>query len=87
LSVSIGDKLLGKGEFGLVYKGLAHTLPAVLKGPTTVAIKTLINCSDVDHQQMFAEEFRVMAKMGRHINIVNLLGVVMQGEPQFIMLK
>ena len=75
-----GDKILGKGEFGIVYRGLAHSLPTVARGPTVVAVKTLINSAQPQHIDLFIEEFKVMVKVGHHINIVNLLGIVQEGK-------
>ena len=76
-----GETILGKGEFGIVYKGLAHSLPTVVKGPTIVAVKTLINTSNPQQVALFIEEFKVMVEAGHHVNIVNLLGIVQEGIP------
>ena len=75
----LGEKILGKGEFGIVYKGLAHSLPMVAKGPTVVAVKTLVNNAEPQQQSLFAEEFKIMVKAGRHVNIVSLLGILQEG--------
>ncbi|OQV12082.1 Macrophage colony-stimulating factor 1 receptor 2 [Hypsibius exemplaris] len=84
-TLEISHEILGKGEFGIVYRGLAHSLPTVSKGPTMVAVKTLVNPADEEQQVLFAEEFRVMLKAGRHVNIVNILGVIQQGQPFLIL--
>ena len=76
---STADTILGKGEFGIVYKGLAHSLPTVVNGPTVVAVKTLVNTADPDQVALFVDEFNVMVKAGHHINIVNLLGIMREG--------
>ena len=34
---------------------------------------------DLDEQRQVAEEIRVMTKLGRHLNVVNLLGIVLRG--------
>ena len=78
----LGTKTLGKGEFGIVYEGLAHRLPTVAKGPTVVAVKTLLNTAEPHQVALFIEEFKVMVKAGNHVNIINLLGIVHEGEFQ-----
>ena len=55
-----------------------------MKGPTVVAVKTLVHNAGPKHQALFAEEFRVMVKAGHHINIVNLLGITLQGWWDFL---
>ena len=79
LSLFLGDKVLGKGEFGIVYKGLAHRLPTVAKGPTVVAVKTLVNTADSYQVSLFVEECTTMVKASSHVNIVSLLGIVRIG--------
>ena len=76
----IGDNLLGTGEYGTVYKALAHRLPTVVRGPTVVAVKTLLDNAGSEQQSLFAEEFKVMIKAGNHVNIVSLLGIVQAGD-------
>ncbi|OQV23546.1 Macrophage colony-stimulating factor 1 receptor 2 [Hypsibius exemplaris] len=72
------DEMLGRGEFGIVFKGIAHRLPTIsdVKGPTVVAVKTTINPADKEQHTLLASEFKVMMKAGRHINIVNILGIL-----------
>ena len=72
--------MLGKGESGVVYKALAHRLPTVVRGPTVVAVKTLVSGAGPQQQSLFVEEFKVMVKAGHHVNIVGLLGIVQEGE-------
>ena len=70
--------MIGNGQYGLVHKGLVkglHDQPQL----TTVAIKTALPTSNHDVKLEFLEEMRIMAKVGRHLNIVNLLGVVYKG--------
>ncbi|OQV22714.1 Macrophage colony-stimulating factor 1 receptor 2 [Hypsibius exemplaris] len=84
-TVELSDKILGKGEFGVVFKGQAHCLPTIAKGPTDVAIKTVSQAADKEQQKLFADELRIMCKMGRHLNVVNLLGVVTKGVPLLLL--
>jgi len=72
--------LLGQCEFGIVYKGLANSLPTVARGPTVVTVKTLAISADQEQRAQFAAEFKIMIKSGRHVNVVNILGVVDQSE-------
>ena len=58
-----------------MYKGKAEDLPG-RPGITVVAVKTLRHIDNPEAQRQLAEEIRVMVKIGRHLNIVNLLGTV-----------
>ncbi|OWA55029.1 Macrophage colony-stimulating factor 1 receptor 2 [Hypsibius exemplaris] len=78
--LQLGDEILGKGEFGIVYKALAYNLPTTSKSPVTVAAKILTGSVDAQRVQ-FISEVEIMLKCGRHVNIVNILGVVRQGRP------
>lgn len=80
----LGQELLGKGQFGSVWKG-------VMKNQRNddlivVAIKTVLHQNSYDteseelHRRLFIEELKVMTKVGRHLNIVNLLGTVTIGS-------
>ena len=67
------DKLLGSGAFGNVFKATALELTAG-EAKTTVAVKMMKSTND-DHQlKSFISELKIMIHIGRHINIVNLLG-------------
>jgi len=70
---------LGEGAFGKVYKG---ELSGFVGGHTTlVAIKTLKPGANTKTKSDFARESELMTDM-RHPNIVCLIGVCMQEEPQ-----
>ena len=75
----VDEYILGKGEFGIVYLGLAHVLPTVAKVPVKVALKTTIQSPDSPDFSLFTDELRIMTKAGRHVNIVSLLGVARTG--------
>ncbi|OQV23253.1 putative endoglucanase type K [Hypsibius exemplaris] len=84
-NLDISETILGKGEFGIVYKAVAHQLPTVRKLDVVVAVKVLLDDSDLHKANLFAEEFRVMLKAGRHVNIVNILGIVQHGKPLLVL--
>ena len=76
--------MLGRGEFGIVYKGLAHGLRGETK-TTTVAVKMILHDGlDEDEQRQLREEIKVMTKLGRSLNVVNLLGLVLRGKVNHI---
>ncbi|OQV26248.1 Macrophage colony-stimulating factor 1 receptor 2 [Hypsibius exemplaris] len=85
-NLQLSATVLGKGEFGIVYKGLAHDLPTVSKSPTVVAAKTLTGMPNPEQSAQFGAELEVMMKCGHHINIVNILGICMQERP-FLLLE
>ncbi|XP_055347513.1 platelet-derived growth factor receptor beta-like [Paramacrobiotus metropolitanus] len=74
-SLTSTGQLLGKGQYGFVYKGVIKNLPTSPDTETLVAIKSLIEYDDAEQQKQFIEEMRIMKKVGRHLNIVNLIGL------------
>ena len=76
---AIDSESLGAGHYGVVYKGTVKGLSG-RAGSTVVAIKTALPSPSRDVKAEFWEEMRVMAKAGKHLNIVNLLGAVWKGE-------
>jgi serine/threonine protein kinase len=75
----LGSTVLGRGEYGIVFQGLAHVLPTISKGPTIVAVKCL-NSAEESKKEKFAEELKLMTKLGRHVNVLNLLGIIVDGK-------
>ena len=65
--------LLGTGEFGKVYRAKAVGLIEE-KSRTTVAVKTTKSTSDEQQIKALRSEVKIMIHIGRHINIVNILG-------------
>nr|WOX59919.1 receptor tyrosine kinase PVR2A1b [Carcinus maenas] len=65
-------KQLGAGAFGRVIKALVKGL----EGPatTTVAIKMSKNAVDVSQMHALVSELKIMSNLGKHLNIVNLMG-------------
>ncbi|KAG0712359.1 Vascular endothelial growth factor receptor 1 [Chionoecetes opilio] len=70
-NITIG-KQLGAGTFGRVVKASVTGL----EGPacTTVAIKMCKNAFDVSQARALALELKIMMNLGKHLNIVNLMG-------------
>ena len=60
------DKILGTGEFGVVYSGKL--------GESDVAVKTTKTTADVDFFKAFLKEIKVMTFIGKHSNVVQTLG-------------
>ncbi len=59
---------MGEGNSGIVYKGRIHSLP------DPVAFKTLkVDASVLDLKNLLSE-IKIISYVGRHDNIVNLLG-------------
>ncbi|XP_050691349.1 vascular endothelial growth factor receptor 1-like isoform X2 [Eriocheir sinensis] len=69
----IFDKLLGSGAFGRVHRATAlNLLPGEAR--TTVAVKMMKSRTDTAQLKALRSEVKIMIHIGRHINIVNLLG-------------
>lgn len=66
-------KQLGSGAFGVVLKAEAHGLiePDVL---TVVAVKMVKRNCDITYIKALASELKIMIHLGKHLNVVNLLG-------------
>ncbi|EGD82080.1 TK/RTKC protein kinase [Salpingoeca rosetta] len=75
---------LGKGAFGIVYKGLLNDIPGA--PAYLVAVKSLHdNATGADRQELL-EEAAVMAQF-IHPNVVALVGVVTLGDPLLVILE
>ncbi|OQV19964.1 Vascular endothelial growth factor receptor 1 [Hypsibius exemplaris] len=84
-NVQISDQVLGKGEFGIVYRGIVSGMIVPLKS-TVVAVKMLIRTSFSGiEDRLLLEEIKVMTKVGRHLNVVNLLGITFQDSPLLLL--
>ncbi|XP_038066576.1 tyrosine-protein kinase receptor Tie-1-like [Patiria miniata] len=79
----VGKKVLGKGNFGEVRDGAVMVGGEVPKA----AIKTLkSNASEIDRQN-FMEEFRTLTKIGRHPNVVGILGACQHEDILYVALE
>ncbi|XP_046614588.1 vascular endothelial growth factor receptor 1-like isoform X1 [Neodiprion virginianus] len=66
-------KQLGSGAFGVVMKAEAQGICA--EGEvTTVAVKMVRRSADPSYMKALASELKIMAHLGQHLNVVNLLG-------------
>ncbi|CAB0002070.1 unnamed protein product [Nesidiocoris tenuis] len=66
-------KQLGHGAFGVVMKAEAYGLRNS-EDKTVVAVKMVKKHSDVTLIKALASELKIMAHLGQHVNVVNLLG-------------
>ncbi|KAL1506846.1 hypothetical protein ABEB36_006133 [Hypothenemus hampei] len=66
-------KQLGSGAFGVVMKAEAQ---GIVNGEpkTTVAVKMVRKNADQSYIKALASELKIMIHLGRHVNVVNLLG-------------
>lgn len=66
-------KQLGSGAFGVVMKGVARGL---IDGEdsTTVAVKMVKKNAGYTYIKALASELKIMVHLGKHLNVVNLLG-------------
>ncbi|XP_023029906.2 PDGF- and VEGF-receptor related isoform X3 [Leptinotarsa decemlineata] len=66
-------KQLGSGAFGVVMKGEAKN---IIQGEpvTVVAVKMVRKNAERGHIKALASELKIMAHLGKHLNVVNLLG-------------
>ncbi|GAB6032659.1 hypothetical protein CHUAL_011537 [Chamberlinius hualienensis] len=71
-------KVLGQGAFGRVVKAEAIGLQEG-EASTTVAVKMLREKADSSQLKTLAQELKIMVHLGRHLNVVNLLGAVTKG--------
>ncbi|XP_053695117.1 platelet-derived growth factor receptor alpha [Sabethes cyaneus] len=71
---------IGKGAFGRVFMASASKLPGC-NGILIVAIKQLKKCPTADEFDEFLDEIAMLKRVGRHPNIVTLLGCCTIKEP------
>lgn len=67
------ERKIGTGEFGLIMKAKAY---GICKGQfvTTVAVKMVRVNDDFTCIKALVSELKIMIHLGRHLNILNLLG-------------
>ncbi|XP_022091271.1 fibroblast growth factor receptor 4-like isoform X2 [Acanthaster planci] len=75
---------IGKGSFGVVYKAFAYGTVSGKLGYYPVAIKGLKENATRDLKESFLEEIRLMIDIGRHPNILAILGCCTVDEPYLL---
>ena len=68
--LTIEGTILGKGQFGIVHKGVLNRNG----GKSLVAIKTVTPGVDVETFKALLSEIKIMAYLDRHENIAHLIG-------------
>ena len=71
-------KLLGSGAFGRVLKGEASGIVS-WEPFSTVAVKMVKPQADITYIKALMSELKIMIQLGKHLNIVNLLGACTTG--------
>lgn len=66
-------KQLGSGAFGVVLKAKAYGILEE-EDSTTVAVKMVKKNADYTCIKALADELKIMIHLGKHLNVVNLLG-------------
>lgn len=79
-------KPLGEGAFGQVIKADAYGL-GDNDGPTVVAVKMLKDGHTDSEMADLVSEMEVMKAIGKHINIINLLGCCTQDGPLHVIVE
>ncbi|XP_071445601.1 proto-oncogene tyrosine-protein kinase ROS [Hetaerina americana] len=82
-------KFLGSGAFGEVFEGVARGLSSAngeVHGETRVAVKTLRKGATVMEKGEFLKEAQLMSNF-RHEHILQLLGVCLDNDPNFIIME
>ncbi|CAH0562089.1 unnamed protein product [Brassicogethes aeneus] len=75
-------KSLGEGAFGRVVRAEVTDPPK--NGPTIVAVKMLKGSHSDSEMMDLVSEMELMKMIGKHINIINLLGCCTQGGPLYV---
>lgn len=78
--------MLGEGAFGMVIKGIAFGI-AGRAGSTTVAVKMLKDDATDNEMADLVQEMEMMKIIGRHVNILNLLGCCTQDGPLYVIVE
>lgn len=71
--ISLSGKQLGSGAFGVVMKAEAQEICSS-ETVTTVAVKMVRRTTDPTYVRALASELKIMVHLGKHLNVVNLLG-------------
>ena len=76
-----GQVVLGRGNFGTVMEGVASGLYGTTRSIPLAAKVLNSRAGGLDEatKKQFEREVELMIKAGKHLNLVNLLGVVLDG--------
>ncbi|PFX16334.1 Fibroblast growth factor receptor 4 [Stylophora pistillata] len=80
-NLEVLDEVLGRGEYGIVYKGRYGGRNGSI---TDVAVKKLKGNANTLAKAALLNEIKTLKQAGRHPNIVNLVGTWRQGETIFV---
>lgn len=64
---------MGSGAFGVVMKAEAQGI-CESESNTTVAVKMVRRSTEPTYIRALASELKIMVHLGKHLNVVNLLG-------------
>ncbi|CAH2006196.1 unnamed protein product [Acanthoscelides obtectus] len=79
-------RVLGQGEFGIVYESKAWRLNG-RRGYTMVAVKVLKECIPQNEIAEFRHEIDMQKKIGNHKNVIRMLGCVTLTQPMMIIME
>ncbi|XP_044180640.1 tyrosine kinase receptor Cad96Ca-like [Acropora millepora] len=80
------EKIIGKGAFGQVAKGMAKNL-RLKSGASSVAIKMVkANASESDKRDL-KSELELMKRFKPHAHVIKLLGCVTESEPLLVLIE
>nr|Q8MY86.1 RecName: Full=Fibroblast growth factor receptor 1; Short=DjFgfr1; Short=FGFR-1; AltName: Full=DjPTK3; Flags: Precursor [Dugesia japonica]BAB92085.1 DjFGFR1 [Dugesia japonica] len=78
--LKITNKKLGEGAFGMVYEGIANDI-GNRSNPIKVAVKMMRDDFSDSNVHDFVKEMEIMKHIGRHPNVIQLLGLCTQKGP------
>lgn len=78
--LKITNRKLGEGAFGMVYEGLAKDMGNQF-GLVKVAVKMMREDFSDSNVYDFVKEMEIMKHIGRHSNVIQLLGLCTQNGP------
>jgi serine/threonine protein kinase len=77
---------IGKGAFGRVFVARAEAIVGI-PGYSTVAVKKLKNKASSDELEEFLSEIAMMKRVGRHPNVVTMLGCCTLKQPYYMIME
>lgn len=80
-------KPVGQGNFGTVYKGELCGVGKNKEPIMTVAVKMLKDPSNDSDMADLVSEMEVMKRIGKHLNIINLIGCCTRNGPLYVIVE